>query len=131
MKLRNIQVLVVVSLLVPGLAQAQNVKLTVQVDKPGAKISPILNGVFFEDINFAADGGLYPERIKNRSFEFTDPWVGWRKIERGNPVAGMGVVEEKPLNANNPHYLRITIEKSGDGFGLANDGFRGVGLTKG
>jgi hypothetical protein len=50
---------------------AQSGAITVQFDKPGAAISPTMFGLFFEDINFGADGGIYPERIKNRSFEFT------------------------------------------------------------
>src|SRR5262245_42510005 len=54
-------------------AQAQSDAITVQVGQPGAAISPTLFGLFFEDINFGADGGLYPERVKNRSFEFPDP----------------------------------------------------------
>ena len=49
---------------------AQSRNITVQVDKPGAAIPKTLFGLFFEDINFGADGGLYPERVKNRSFEF-------------------------------------------------------------
>src|SRR5262252_10063343 len=60
-------------------AQTQSDALTVQVDRPGAAISPTLFGLFFEDINFAADGGIYPERVKNRSFEFPDPLMGWRR----------------------------------------------------
>ena len=46
--------------------------LTIRADRPREAISPTLHGVFFEDINFAADGGLYPERVKNGSFEFND-----------------------------------------------------------
>src|SRR5215213_5817686 len=66
--------------LVAQVASAQNSTITVQVDKPGANINSPLFGLFFEDINFAADGGLYPERVKNRSFEFPDPWMGWKQI---------------------------------------------------
>ncbi|HEX3355779.1 MAG TPA: alpha-L-arabinofuranosidase C-terminal domain-containing protein [Tepidisphaeraceae bacterium] len=115
----------------PALADAPAATLHVQADKPGAAISPILDGVFFEDINFAADGGLYPERIKNRSFEFTDPLMAWRKTERGGAVGGLGISDASPLNANNPHYLHITVESPGEGFGLTNEGYRGMGVTKG
>src|SRR6188472_2925101 len=63
-----------------SLVIAQNkATVTVQVDKPGADISPTMFGIFFEDINFGADGGLYPERVKNRSFEFPEPLMGWQK----------------------------------------------------
>src|SRR5918911_4146478 len=65
-----------------ALAQARSV--TVQVDRPGAAVPKTLFGLFFEDINFAADGGLYPERVKNRSFEFPDPMMGWRQLKRGD-----------------------------------------------
>ncbi len=54
--------------------------ISVDAAHPGAAISPAMFGIFFEDINFGADGGLYPERIKNRSFEFDQPLKGWRAI---------------------------------------------------
>lgn len=43
------------------------------------KIQPTMYGIFFEDINFAADGGIYAELIKNRSFEFDEPLTGWKQ----------------------------------------------------
>src|SRR5262245_8370929 len=64
-------------------AQAQSDASTLQVDRPRAAISPTLFGLFFEDINFGADGGLYPERVKNRSFEFPDPMMCWKRLARG------------------------------------------------
>jgi hypothetical protein len=67
-----------------ALASAQSNLITVQVDRPGAAIAPTMFGLFFEDINFGADGGLYPERIKNKSFEFPDPMMGWRRVARGD-----------------------------------------------
>ena len=57
--------------------QAQQHVMTVDVSKPTAKIQPEMYGIFFEDINFGADGGLYAELVKNRSFEFPQPFVGW------------------------------------------------------
>ena len=53
-------------------AQSQPATLTVEVDKPGIKVAPTLWGIFFEDINCSADGGIYPERVRNRSLEDTD-----------------------------------------------------------
>ena len=59
----------------------------VQADKPGAKINPAMWGIFFEDINFWADGGLYAEMVKNRGIEFPDTMMGRFKLspskERG------------------------------------------------
>src|SRR5437773_1108269 len=112
-------------------AEAPATTIRIETDKPGPAISPLLNGVFFEDINFAADGGLYPERIKNGSFEFTDALMGWRKTERGGAVGGLGIGEAAALNPNNPHYLRISVEAPGEGFGLTNEGYRGIGVTRG
>ncbi len=60
----------------PAITVAQ---VTVAADKPGPAIASTMYGIFFEDINFAADGGLYPERIKNRSFEFPEALMGWKK----------------------------------------------------
>src|ERR1700737_1722600 len=70
--------------LLAQLTVAQSSNITVQVDKPGGDISPTMFGVFFEDINFGADGGLYPERLKNRSFEFPEPLMAWKQVGRGD-----------------------------------------------
>lgn len=56
--------------------------LTVDVAKPVAKVPATMYGLFFEDINFAADGGLYAELVKNRSFEFPQPFMGWDTFGR-------------------------------------------------
>ena len=62
-------------------ARAQSpVTVTVDADKPGARINPAMWGIFFEDINLGADGGLYAELVKNRSFEFPDGMMGWSKM---------------------------------------------------
>ena len=112
----------------PAFAQASTI--TVEVDKPGAAIPPTLFGLFFEDINFGADGGLYPERVKNRSFEFPDALMGWQKIERAGAGGSLTVLEEKPLNENNSHYLRMEAGAGGR-VGVTNEGFRGMGFERG
>jgi len=53
------------------------VTIAIAADQPGAAIASTMYGVFFEDINLAADGGIYAEKIKNRSLEFPDPVLGW------------------------------------------------------
>jgi alpha-N-arabinofuranosidase len=112
------------------LAQTRNV--TVQVDKPGATIPKTLFGLFFEDINFGADGGLYPERVKNRSFEFPNPMMGWKQLDRGDPKGKLQVYDQGSVNdVPNSHYLRIEASGAGKGFGLTNEGFRGIGVQKG
>src|SRR3978361_1535510 len=57
-------------------AHAQHT-LTVKVNEPKATIQPTMWGIFFEDINLGADGGIYAELVKNRSFEFSKPLMGW------------------------------------------------------
>ena len=66
--------------------QAQQHVMTVDVSKPTAKIQPEMYGIFFEDINFGADGGLYAELVKNRSFEFPQPFVGWVPFTTDTPT---------------------------------------------
>jgi alpha-N-arabinofuranosidase len=109
-----------------ALGQTRNI--TVQVDRPGPQIPKTLFGLFFEDINFGADGGLYPERVKNRSFEFPNPMMGWKQLDRGDKgqlyVYDHGSVNDTP----NSHYLRI--KSAGKGFGVSNEGFRGIGVQK-
>jgi alpha-N-arabinofuranosidase len=119
---------------VAGLAQTPERTtdvITLEVNRPGPAISPTMFGVFFEDINFGADGGLYPERVKNRSFEFTEPLNGWRKVERAGADGELLIATERALNADNPRYLRIRVHNPADGFGVANAGFRGIGVEAG
>jgi len=108
-------------------AAAGPIKLTVQAGTPGPQISPTMWGVFFEDINFGADGGLYAELVKNRSFEFPDPLMGWIKLSPSLAQGELSVQTDSPLNANNPHYLRLHSEGTAP-FGISNEGFRGMGL---
>ena len=104
--------------------------IIVQVDKPGATINPHMFGVFFEDINFAADGGIYAEMVKNRSFEFPESLMGWKKIERGGARGTLEVLDKDSLNAGNLHYLRMSKSTGGE-FGVSNEGFRGIGVRQG
>ena len=104
--------------------------IEVQVNKPGTKINPAMWGIFFEDINFGADGGLYAELVKNRSFEFPDPLMGWSKISPSLAKGQLSVRTDAPFNAANPHYLRIESEVKAP-FGVSNEGFRGMGVRRG
>ncbi|HJX93513.1 MAG TPA: alpha-L-arabinofuranosidase C-terminal domain-containing protein [Pyrinomonadaceae bacterium] len=111
---------------------AQNkATVTVQVDKPGADISPTMFGIFFEDINFGADGGLYPERVKNRSFEFPEPLMAWQQIDKGGSKGTVSASTQNPVNEENAHYIHFDVTTPGKGFGLRNDGFRGMGFQRG
>jgi alpha-N-arabinofuranosidase len=113
------------------LANAQT-NITVQVDHPAAAIPPTLFGLFFEDINFGADGGLYPERVKNRSFEFPDPLMGWTQTDARESRGAIYILDRGSVKSvPNSHFLRIKTENNSKGFGLANEGFRGIGVQAG
>ena len=106
-------------------------RITVDAAAPGAPISPEFYGVFFEDINFGGDGGISAELVKNGSFEFADPITGWRKIERTGAVGGIGFATADAPFPRNPRYARLTAQAVGEGFGLRNDGYRGIGVKQG
>ncbi len=114
-----------------GFSAESSVQLVVRADRPGARISPTMYGVFFEDINFGADGGLYAELVKNRSFEFPDPLMGWSEVKRGRATGSIRVLDQDPLNAANPHYLLLTSDGAFGDYGIANDGFQGIGVHRG
>ena len=99
----------------PG-SSSSAASISVDVARKGADIASTMFGVFFEDINFAADGGLYPEQVKNRSFEFTEPLNGWRRFERGGAEGELIIRNTSGLNENNPHYLRIRVYTPGQGY---------------
>jgi alpha-L-arabinofuranosidase len=106
---------------------AETGTLTVQTQQPGVQINRGMWGVFFEDINFGADGGLYAELVKNRSFEFPDSKMGGQLVPAQAGRGALSISTEAPVNPANPHYLRIeTLDKAG--FGVANEGFRGIGV---
>lgn len=105
--------------------------LEVRCDRPGARLDPAMWGVFFEDINFAADGGLCAELVKNRSFEFARPLTGWYEIRPANARGALTVRSDDPVFVENPHYLCIDSMQTNAGFGVGNEGFRGMGLRGG
>ena len=108
-------------------AQAQSKTLVVKAGTPVAPIQPTMWGLFFEDINFAADGGIYAELVKNRSFEFYKPLMGWEKT--GEEYVGQFQIINNQ-NENNPRHLRLE-SLQGKELGLINEGFRGMGVTAG
>ena len=111
---------------------SQSATLTVKVDKPGAKVSPMLWGIFFEDINCSADGGIYPEQVRNRSFEDTDKPNHWSLLSSEAARVTMALDTENPASPKNPHALKVTVTEVGGGrAGVVNEGFWGITLKKG
>tara|TARA_R110000868_G_scaffold145378_1_gene365553 strand:+ start:3967 stop:5952 length:1986 start_codon:yes stop_codon:yes gene_type:complete len=114
-----------------GIAQQTN--LTIDASKSITKIQPTMYGIFFEDINFAADGGLYAEMIKNRSFEFTEPKMGWSEPNSDrhsfNNESGIASIVKYTGHNTNHNYCSILV-KNDSGYELINEGFRGMGVKK-
>ena len=103
---------------------AQSNTMTIDAGAEGIPIQKTMFGLFFEDLNFAADGGLYAEKIKNRSFEFDNPLAGWQIV--GN----VKVMDDGPFE-NNPHYVRLGYPGHPSMLtGICNEGFFGIGVEK-
>ena len=99
--------------------------MVVQTNKIGAEIQPTMYGHFFEDINYGADGGLYAELIKNRSFEFPQNFMGW------NVFGNVTLLDDGPFDKN-PHYVRLGDPRHAHKrTGIENEGFFGIGIKAG
>lgn len=122
------------------------VTLNAQVPKGGKEISSNLFGLFFEDINYAADGGLYAELVQNRSFEYNpteqsdwNPFSFWEYISPGFSYGRISVETKAPVHTNNPHYMVLEVEHVGheakfsgiSGVGIKNSGFDGFVVRAG
>ncbi|MFA6564465.1 MAG: alpha-L-arabinofuranosidase C-terminal domain-containing protein [Verrucomicrobiia bacterium] len=136
---------VICSLLVCGAilncGAEQTATLTVQANKPGHKIAPTLWGIFFEDINLSADGGIYPELVRNRSFEDCDEKLRdakdsemaktllfWSVRTNGSAAAGVAIDDSQPLNPFNRRSLRWDVNGATC---LVNEGYYGMGIKAG
>lgn len=127
-----IRIAAVVMLLLKGIdLQAQEaIMYTVHTASMKTPIQPSLWGIFFEDINRGADGGLNADLVKNGSFEFNTPLMGWKPVGRKMPDGTAIIVNQNSTNPNNPKYLQLDIPPRLDSIGLANEGFGGMAIKK-
>ena len=122
--MKNLTSLIAAALLAAACSQPAHI-FEIAADEPGAEIQSTRYGVFFDDINFGADGGLYADMVKNRSFEFPNAFMGWEtfgnvELRTGGPFP------------RNPHYVHLGYSGHSDKFsGLENEGFFGMGLKEG
>lgn len=123
--MKRIAAALAASLIASGAYGSGPYSFEVNAARPGAPVPETMYGIFFEDINFAADGGLYAELIKNRSFEFPDRFMGW------DIFGNVKLMDDGPFERN-PHYVRISgpshREKRS---GIENRGFFGIGYSEG
>ncbi len=122
---------------------ADPVKISLDFEKQGHAVPETLWGVFFEDINYSGDGGVYPELIANRGFDWQiEGWKtvrniphldlgGWTEDYRGGAMARVTRRYAKPVHEATPCYLRIESFGAGDGCGIRNDGFGGIAVKEG
>lgn len=127
--------LFIINFIVINFAVAKDrIVLDLDLSTPVAKIQPTMYGIFFEDINFAADGGLYAELVKNRSFEFDKPMMGWLQPATDpyslNQNSGIASTLNFASNKSNKNVLRVNVHNDKN-YSLVNEGFRGMGITKG
>ena len=116
------QLTLAVSLMATSTLSAQTNVLDVDAKKAGAPVQSTMYGIFFEDINYAADGGLYAELVKNRSFEFPNNYAGW--IISGK----VSLRNDGPFDKN-PHYVRLAPSGHRDKHTMIeNEGFFGIGV---
>ncbi len=125
--------LIVLVVAASNISVAQPVKIyTIKTNELKTEIQPTMWGIFFEDINMGADGGIYAELIKNRSFEFAAPLMGWT-IKRRQFIEGdVQVLNRKETSTANPRYIQVTVSNATKGtLSLTNEGFRGMGIKNG
>ena len=130
MKRNNI---LLAALLASSLAANAQVKINVDAANPGIKVSPNLYGIFFEDINHAADGGLYAELISNRSFEDSDNAIPtWRTSASNGASITSQLVSKALLNNAQGKALQITVKADKAATAsLINEGFWGINAVQG
>lgn len=141
--------LITLACVIAGMCLAANAKGQTAKDQAHSKglpISPDLFGLFFEDINYSADGGLYAEMVQNRSFEYNpaerrewSPFSCWEYFTPGFSFGAISVETTFPVHPNNPHYVVLHAEHIGHeasytgqtGVGLKNAGFDGMVVKRG
>lgn len=112
-------------------AEAQTKAFVVKASEVKAPIQPTMWGVFFEDINFGADGGIYAELVKNRSFEFSKPLMGWTVQRKEFKEGDVLVLNRQEANSANPRFIRVSATNAAKGeLSMTNEGFRGMGIKK-
>ena len=132
MKKNVLKLIAMLLILMQGKIFAQsNHIITVKANVVKAEIQPTMWGIFFEDINLGADGGIYAELVKNRSFEFFKPLMGWT-VEGKEAVEGnVLVLNRREENTVNPRFIRVTAKNAVNGdLSITNEGFRGMGIKQ-
>jgi alpha-L-arabinofuranosidase len=116
---------------VAGARAETSATVTIHADQPGPVVSPNLFGVFYEEINYAGEGGLYAEMIRNRAFYDSRKANFWTLITQGDAIGAMSVDTAHPLNDAIRNSLRLSMSSGAGSVGAGNSGFWGLSLQSG
>jgi alpha-L-arabinofuranosidase len=105
--------------------------VNIQVNQPGAVVSSNLFGIFFEEINYAGEGGLYAEMVRNRAFYTSTNANFWSSVTTGTAAGSMSVDATQPLNTNIPNSLKLVMSSGTGSVGAANSGYWGMSVSTG
>ena len=105
--------------------------INIQASQPGAVISSNLFGIFFEEINYGGEGGVYAELVRNRAFYDPTNALFWTLVTQGSAAGTMAVDATLPLNTNTPNALKLTMQSGTGSVGAGNSGFWGIALQAG
>ena len=111
--------------------RTRTASLVVHADREGPKVSPLLWGIFFEDINCSADGGIYAELVRNRSFENSDKPEHWKVTSVGEGKAEATIDTSRPISPRNRRSLKVTVDNPAGAVGIVNEGYWGVPVKNG
>ena len=120
--------ILVFSIMLTAVAGLQAGTIRIQADKPGHEVSKTLWGIFFEDINLSVDGGIYPELVRNRSFEDSEKPEYWKLVNVGDGKSEMSIDDRTPLNPFNRKSLRVRLDGRTS---LTNEGYWGMAMVQG
>lgn len=130
--MRTLQWMIALAVLSAPFARSQSAAtVSVQVNQPGAVVSSNLFGIFFEEINFAGEGGLYAEMVRDRAFYDVANADYWTFVTEGTAAGSMNVDTTQPLNTNIVNSLKLTMTSGSGSVGAANSGFWGMSLQAG
>ena len=130
MKLKNsLSLLCALSLGASLSARAESgATITIEANKTGHQVAPTLWGIFFEDINLSADGGIYPELVRNRSFEDSETPDDWKLTNVADGKCELAIDTSHPLNPFNRRSLRVKLDGA---CAVENEGYWGMNIVKG
>ncbi len=124
-------VVTILMLLLSAVTRAQVARIDVDTIAEGTPVSPVLWGIFFEEINHAGDGGIYAELVRNRSFEDAPIPQLWTLVGDDTSKSRIAIDTSHPLNVHNTRSLRWEIDEGSPPVSVVNEGYSGIAVQQG